>query len=637
MKSLNHVVKHARFSPLDVALIIPITAFLYTLMEWIFIISKPSFINTSTIFEKLFVLLNGTAMISITAILALTPFIILYYCLRIKPVRTILRFMLCLVPAFVMAATILLLVDNTTYTLLKFGVVSTKGTPRLLYLIGFILLSLALILPAFRISNSIERSRRKATQKQRVTTPLVLGLVLLLCAGLPMVINSVSKASAPAADVVLNSTKLPNILLVTGDGLNAAKLSLYGYEKDTTPFLKELAETSLVAENAFSNAQGTIGSTTSILTGSDPSDIRVLAATDILKGDEAYKHLPGILKSYGYYTVQLSFSYYADAFRINIQGGFDEANGESLVQSKVQTALAELLPTDFYYFMREMYTRISDRLGHLFYAKEMTNPFIQVTESPEKFNDQEKLDYLFKLLDQTEQPVFVHLHWMGTHGPKYYPEKQVFSAGKDIESQGKYEDVFYLDSILQFDSAVSQIYDALEKRNLLDQTLLVVGSDHTQRWSIARIPLLIHFPDSAHAGEVTENVQNMDIAPTILNYLNIPQPDWMPGQSLLTPLDADRPIFLAAIPDSKKDPETGKITYPEAKAPFYQFGKMTLILCDHYYQVNFLKQKLTDAKVAGYIGECATPAPGNEEALQLIIAHLQQYGFTADSLNEITP
>lgn len=637
MKSLSHVVKHARFSPLEVALIIPITAFLYTLMEWIFVISKPSFINTSTLFEKLFVLINATALISIAAILALIPFIILYYCLRSKLVRTILRFLLCLVPAFIMAAAILLLVDNTTYTLLDFGVVSTKDTPRLLYLIGFILLTLALVLPAFRISHTLERSRRKSTLKQKPIFPMVLGLVLLLCAGLPMALNSRIKMNEPEDDAALMSTKLPNILLITGDGINAAKLSLYGSEKDTTPFLRELAETSLVADNAFSNAQGTIGSTTSILTGKDPSDIRVLAATDILKGDEAFEHLPGILNSYGYYTVQLSFSYYADAFRINIQGGFDEANGESLVQSKVQTALAEILPTDFYYFMREMYTRISDRLGHLFYAKEMTNPFIQVTESPEKFNDQEKLDYLFKLLDQTEQPVFVHLHWMGTHGPKYYPEQQVFSAGKDIQTQAKYEDDFYLDSILQFDDAISQIYTALEERELLDQSMLIVGSDHTQRWSIARIPLLIHFPDSVHAGHISANVQNMDIAPTILDYLDIPQPEWMAGQSLLTPLDPDRLIFLAAIPDSKKDPETGKITYPEAKAPFYQFGKMTMIVCDRYYQVNFLKMKLTNSKVAGYIGDCSAPAPDNTEALQMIIAHLQQYGFTADSLAEIEP
>ena len=303
--------------------------------------------------------------------------------------------------------------------------------------------------------------------------------------------------------------------------------------------------------------------------------------------------------------------------------------------SKIQTAIADALPTDYYYFMREMYSRISDRTGHLFYLKEMTNPFVQVTESPEKFNDQEKLDYLFKLLDESEQPVFVHIHWMGTHGPKYYPEKQVFSVGQDPKDQQKYDNNFYLDSILEFDNAIAKIQAGLEERGLGDQTVLVVGSDHTQRWSIARVPLLMRFPEGEYAGEIVENTQNMDIAPTLLDYLDIAQPDWMPGQSLLQNLDEGRPILLAAIPASKKDPETGKITYPEAKAPFYQFGKMTVIVCDQYYLVNFTKHTLVNARVAGHQGTCPQPGLEKTEALQLIIDHLEGYGFDAASLADV--
>ncbi|MRS02487.1 hypothetical protein EG832_04555, partial [bacterium] len=401
------------------------------------------------------------------------------------------------------------------------------------------------------------------------------------------------------------------------------------------PFLRELAATSLVAENNFSNAQGTIGSTTSILTGKYPADTRVLASTDILKGEDAYQHLPGILESYGYYTVQLNFNYYADAYRINFQDAFIEANGESPVSNKIQSSLAKLLPSNNYYFMREVYSRISDRLEHLLNIKKMTNPFLQVTESPEKFNDQEKLDYLFKLIDEGKQPLFVQIHWMGTHGPKYYPSRQVFSEGLSTETQGKYVESFYLDSILDFDGAVYQLFNGLQSRGLLEKTILVVGSDHTQRWSIARVPLLIHFPFNEHVGQVMENTQNMDIAPTLLNYLGIPQPSWMLGQPVYDSLDPDRPIFLVAIPDSSRDPKTNAIVYPPFAPPFYQFGKATMISCDHYYTVNFLKQTFTDAQVQGFVGTCKTPPPTREEAFKLILGHLQEYGFNTTSLNSI--
>ncbi len=635
MKSLLHLIKHARFTPVDVSLLIPFASLLYILMEWLFIITKTSFISVGSVFEKASVLINGSAILALAALLLSVPLIILYNVLNAKTGRAVIRILLCFLPALLLSSTVLLLVDNITYTAFNYGVVSTKGIVRTLYLVGFVLLTIGLMYPIFKWSRSIEKSRRKISRKQKLQFPLILGLVVLACAALPIAFNPYfqNPLANPAAEI--KSDQLPNIVLITGDGLNAAKLSLYGSDKDTTPFLKEIANTSLVAENNFSNAQGTIGSTTSILTGKYPAATRILASTDILKGEDAFQHLPGILESYGYYTVQLNFTYFADAYRINFQDAFIEANGESPVSNKIQSSLAKLLPTNNYYFMREVYSRISNRLEHLLYIKKMTNPFLQVTESPEKFNDQDKLDYLFKLIDEGKQPIFVHIHWMGTHGPKYYPTRQVFSEGLSTETQGKYVDSFYLDSILDLDGAVYQVFNGLQSRGLLDKSIVVVGSDHTQRWSIARIPLLIHFPNGEHAGRIAENTQNMDIAPTLLNYLGIPQPAWMMGQPLFDSLDPNRPIFLVAIPDSSRDPKTNAIVYPPFVAPFYQFGKATLISCNRYYTINFLKQTFTDANVQSYAGTCKTPPPTREEAFKIILGHLQEYGFNTTSLNSI--
>jgi arylsulfatase A-like enzyme len=407
---------------------------------------------------------------------------------------------------------------------------------------------------------------------------------------------------------------------------------MYGYDKDTTPFLADLSKTSLVGENHFSNAQGTIGSLTSMLTGKYPADVRVLASKDILEGEDAYQHLPGLLKKYGYKTVQLTYSYYADAGNLNIQDGFDLANGETAATNPVSSTLSSLLPTDYYYFLRELYIRATDRLAHIFFIKDMKNPYKQMTESPDKFNDAYKMQTALALLEESQKPLFIHIHWMGAHGPKYYPEEQVFSAGKDPSEQGNRDEDFYLDSILEFDTSLAEFYSKLDSLGIMDNTVLIVTSDHTQKWSISRIPLLVHFPGNEFAGEITSNTENLDITPTILDYLDIPQPNWMAGQSLLGSFDPTRPIFIAQIGDSSKDAETGKISYPEPVAPFYQFGKMSVVSCDTWYKLNLLKKELTTGKVKYYVGQCTGSELTARQALALIETHLDKYGFDVSSL-----
>lgn len=68
-----------------------------------------------------------------------------------------------------------------------------------------------------------------------------------------------------------------------------------------------------------------------------------------------------------------------------------------------------------------------------------------------------------------------------------------------------------------------------------DNTILVIGSDHGQRFTTnKKIPLIIHFSNNEFSGVVFSNVQNIDIAPTILDYLHIHRPPWMSGESLLS-------------------------------------------------------------------------------------------------------
>ena len=68
------------------------------------------------------------------------------------------------------------------------------------------------------------------------------------------------------------STQSPNVLLLTADALRADRLSIYGYERPTSPVLERLARDSIVCENAFTLGPFTQIACIQLFTSSRPFD-----------------------------------------------------------------------------------------------------------------------------------------------------------------------------------------------------------------------------------------------------------------------------------------------------------------------------------------------------------------------------
>lgn len=614
-----------------------LVSFLYVLSEWAFIVTKPSFLTPLPLAAKIGTGLYGAILFSTLGTLLLL--ILTGLDLLIKkalPRVRLIRFGF-LLPILTAALTVFLLIDNFTYTLFQFGVVKTEGWQRAAYALGLVLIGLIVGLEVLRFATWLDRNGRSAPAPKKRLNALTLTIILLALVALAVPLGYRLTTERPDLPAVIlpAAADQPNILLFTIDGLNANHMSLYGYERDTTPFLRQLAPSSLVGQNVFSNAQGTSGSITSILTGRYPMDTRVLAAEDILRGSDSFQHLPGILKSYGYQTYQFSLPWYADAINLNFLRAFDMANGRRINTGGVLAFFSEHLPSDLGYFNVSLYTRLSDRLLHIFYLKQMENPYFEVTRAMERFNDPAKLESLYSLLKTEDAPLFVHFHWLGTHGPRFYPQNQVFSAGKPVQSQEKYDLDLYDDSILQLDRAIQQLYSDLESGDLSTrETVLVIASDHSLRWTKSRLPLIIHFPGDEHAGEISENAQNLDIAPTILDYLDIDQPDWMSGQSLLTPLDKQRPIFTTVVAKAiKKGDELTPVQLSLDKT-FAPFGRLAVTVCDTWHEVNLRDAKVTYARVADYEVSCYGQRITSDTAVDLLLDHLQGNGFNTRQLEQ---
>jgi arylsulfatase A-like enzyme len=115
---------------------------------------------------------------------------------------------------------------------------------------------------------------------------------------------------------------------------------------------------------------------------------------------------------------------------------------------------------------------------------------------------------------------------MGTHGSCFTPQVRVFSKGEKQDRPWMVD--FYDDANLSFDTYVGKVIDHLKATGEFEKIILIIYTDHGEKDKInERIPLIIHFPGDEYAGRIKQNVQNLDIAPTILTYLGIPQPDWM--------------------------------------------------------------------------------------------------------------
>ena len=114
----------------------------------------------------------------------------------------------------------------------------------------------------------------------------------------------------------------------------------------------------------------------------------------------------------------------------------------------------------------------------------------------------------------------------------------------------------YMKTVKSLDDNVGRVLDYLEKKGLLDNTLVVYTSDQgfymgEHGWFDKRFmyeesmhtPLIMHLPKGLDArGDITELVQNIDYGPTILDLAGINLPEDMHGISMLPLLKGEHPV-----------------------------------------------------------------------------------------------
>lgn len=609
-----------------------LSGLIYILFEYLFFVTGPSLNNVAiNLLEIIQVFLFNGLIIAAAGSAAVFILYILDRLLPFRPIRSIFRFLRLAPATIILASLALLIVDNFTYTIFKFGILTSTGFGRGIY--AFIFISILVVvylgIKRFHWLTFTGTDHRRLWLIKFPVAILTLSLVStsITSIGALRIQPEAVFTSAPRST-------LPNIIIFGSDGVNADRLSLYGYDRKTTPTLDALAAYSIVGLNAFQNANTSAGSLTSMLTGKLPSTTRVLYPPDILEGIETTQHLPAILKQLGYLSFEYSVPYYADAISQNFQKGFDRVNGRSLHDDSKFNVIMRLGGDYPYYFLNFWFDRISSRLLHIFFITPIQNSYRAVTTGKgSALTDRQKVDQLIQLVKTSQTPIFAHVHLLGTHGPYYYPAEFHFSNPLSApDSMDAYDD-----AIRDADNQLKELIEALKTAGKYDNTILVVYSDHGNLSTLGKVPFLIHFPNDDYAGETPQNVQNLDIAPTILDYMNIPIPSWMEGDSLLeSSISANRRLNMYSVNYITAN-GTGDLSIdPDKISPhFAQFGTYRMVICNRWYEVNLRTNRWHNGIIKYYLGQCdPSTIPPVEKVKREMISHLASKGFDVSPLKE---
>jgi arylsulfatase A-like enzyme len=333
----------------------------------------------------------------------------------------------------------------------------------------------------------------------------------------------------------------PNILLITLDTTRADRLGCYGWEDARTPHLDALAQRGARFELALSTAGITPMAHASILTGLNPYNhgLRVFHGDLSHTLADPIPTLAESLSAAGYDTAG-----FVSAYPLSPDYGLDQGFATySTGIEDTQSSIDLTLP------VRSLRENLL-----------LDAPRSRVQRRADATTD-ETLDWLEHR--DPAKPWFAWVHYFDVHDLSLVPPLEFAKTHSlDYDEAPHQRDLagreaFYDMELAWMDTQLGRILNALDEQGQLDNTLVVLTADHGQglsdgqrlhgwsrhrliyQWSI-HVPLLIAGPDISGPATIQALVRTTDIAPTILDLLNLAPDGPMDGASLL-PLLRDEP------------------------------------------------------------------------------------------------
>lgn len=367
-----------------------------------------------------------------------------------------------------------------------------------------------------------------------------IGIALVPFCVIPMYRLEANHRAAQFTPMV--QANLPNIVLIIVDSLRADHLSCYGYPRATSPNLDRLARRGVLFENAIAPSSWTLPSHASILTGLYPEQHHAETLHDRLRVD--IPTLAEELKQAGYRTGAFSGSPFFTP-RQGLDRGFMEFK-------------------DFWFSPLRVFTQAHD-IGSILSLIGKAEWVSENTGHPSAIDvNNSVIDWLDE--SQGQGPFFVTLNYFEVHEPNSLPPswRRGHWTGQNPaadsvpdESRGSASQLTeriegridgYDGAIAFDDDRVQKLITDLDRRHLMDNTLVIVTADHGEGlgehglfdhgtalyFPLIHVPLILYWPGHIPAGlQVSRPVSTRDIAATIMQLLNNAGTD-LQGQSFVS-------------------------------------------------------------------------------------------------------
>lgn len=366
----------------------------------------------------------------------------------------------------------------------------------------------------------------------------------------------------------------PNILFIMADDLGYADLSCYGRREYRTPAVDQLAAQGVRLTNAYANSPVCSATRIALITGRYQYRLRAGLEEPLAPGStfglpRDHPTLPAILRSGGYHTSLVGKWHMGDLPNYGpLQTGYDDFWGI--------------------------------RGGGVDY---FSHSIIGKADLWDNDHPVEKAGYLTDLLGQRAvevierqrpggDPFFLSLHFTAPHwpweGPGDTETSNRLASDKRLLALAQFDNgdmATYAAMVTRMDHQIGRVLNALERKGLAGNTIVVFTSDNggerfSDVWPFTgrkgelleggiRVPAIVRWPAKIGTGTTSDQVaMSMDWLPTLLGAAGVPLPateitdgiDIMP--SLRTPgLATDRDVYWRFLNLGQQAYRSGRLKY----------------------------------------------------------------------------
>ncbi len=316
-----------------------------------------------------------------------------------------------------------------------------------------------------------------------------------------------------------------NIILISLDSVRPDHLGCYGYNRDTSPVIDEIAAHGAIFKNAISASPWTLPSHMSILSSKYPSEAGFFQAREGT-------------------TPRLVPGHYLNYCRMQSE---DPALAEILKANNYRTAaFTGGIFVSPVFFM--------DRGFEEFYESRIAKNEMGLIDVKDDLENVRKW-----LKENSDEKFFIFFHTYETHFPN---TREIFKT----KNKGNLKDSIisrYDSGIRYTDEALKTVLTFLKQKNLMHDTLIIITSDHGENFSPLaikygknksgfhgmsmydselKVPLIIGGIEGRIKGKsIDEQVRTIDIMPTILELAGIPVDSNLRGKSLALYMNSKEP------------------------------------------------------------------------------------------------